>query len=450
MHFGHACSTVPDNGPKQVVASLNQIIMKTKLFSFLVPVAVLCGALPLKGQYVPGTEYSEELRPYVEFIENCNEDPVDYVFRLFDKYDIVVMGERDHRDTTQYDLFERIFADPRFAENVGHVMTELGSSNMSEQGSRLINPETFDDTVFYPNFICFVRNSSDITIPEKTNFYHLHRDLYNINKNLPPDKRIDIHYTGRAFHWPSTGEMTREDYKNYRKYSGGGKYDIILAENAVNAYCKILDGPDPRKKVFIIYNRPHSYREYDIWEDGKPSSTGGAAQLIAYRFPGKMANVMLNWSDISHIPEEYAIKYDIPENYVYIPYQKGKWDAAFAVCGDKSIGFDFAGTPFGEDDFDTYDPPRNKTTYADIYNGFIFYLPQTDWVASGGYKDLMDPEFEEEYRRRIAIFSDRPEWLYDVWSQGVESGPVLEDYETEIYYDHINKFFQKPGTEKGK
>lgn len=50
---------------------------------------------------------------------------------LFDRYDVVILGERDHRDTTQYDLIEQIMSDPRFIDQVGLIMTEIGVYNMT-------------------------------------------------------------------------------------------------------------------------------------------------------------------------------------------------------------------------------------------------------------------------------------------------------------------------------
>ena len=69
--------------------------------------------------------------PSIETLRTCAAEkgmsPKEYIFKQFEKSDIVVLGERDHRDTVQYDLIHDILADPRFAEQVGHVYTEIGS-----------------------------------------------------------------------------------------------------------------------------------------------------------------------------------------------------------------------------------------------------------------------------------------------------------------------------------
>lgn len=60
-----------------------------------------------------------------EYADKNGVSPKDYIFKLFEKSDIVVLGERDHRDSIQYNFILDLLADPRFAERVGHVYTEV-------------------------------------------------------------------------------------------------------------------------------------------------------------------------------------------------------------------------------------------------------------------------------------------------------------------------------------
>ena len=51
-----------------------------------------------------------------DFVLSINEKgktPVDYIFDQFKAADIVVIGERDHRETTQYEVILDIIKDPR-------------------------------------------------------------------------------------------------------------------------------------------------------------------------------------------------------------------------------------------------------------------------------------------------------------------------------------------------
>ena len=44
-----------------------------------------------------------ELTPYINFLQK-QQTPKEYIFALWKESDIIILGERDHRDTTQYNL----------------------------------------------------------------------------------------------------------------------------------------------------------------------------------------------------------------------------------------------------------------------------------------------------------------------------------------------------------
>lgn len=80
------------------------------------------------------------LSEYIKCVEN-GEDPVEYIFRLFETSDIVILGERNHREMTQYEFITKLIADPRFAERIGYVYTEVGVTNMTQRANELIKGE---------------------------------------------------------------------------------------------------------------------------------------------------------------------------------------------------------------------------------------------------------------------------------------------------------------------
>lgn len=89
-----------------------------------------------------------ELKPYIDFLQSQNTSAVDYVFELFEKYDIVILGERDHRDITQYQFINEIISDRRFIQNVGHIFTEVGVHNQTERANKILANKYDDYSVF--------------------------------------------------------------------------------------------------------------------------------------------------------------------------------------------------------------------------------------------------------------------------------------------------------------
>jgi hypothetical protein len=330
-----------------------------------------------------------DIKPLVDFIEQTNTSPVDYIMGLFEKYDVVVLGERDHRDMTQYDLIQQVISDPRFIEKVGNVFTEVGVYNMADELNAVLkgtypNDEAFDkelvNVLFYMDFM---------PLWDKANYTKLMKDIYLVNKNLPTEKKINVTPTEFPFSWKQAQTMTTEEFETTIHKIWKPYKDVLLANNAINELYKIFNGNEPRKKALIIYNTPHSCRFYENTADRFQVF---AYQIIADRFPGRVANVMLNWASI--VGDEYTLSND------------GKIDAAFATCDYKSIGFDLANSPFENFLYDVNMPPStNKVKMKDVFHGFIYYKPIYEWVYGVGVPNLEKVEgAREELARRSQVF----------------------------------------------
>ena len=109
--------------------------------------------------------------------------PKDYIFKLFEKSDIVVLGERDHRDSVQYNFILDLLADPRFVERVGHVYTEVGGINLTEDVNRLLNATYAADDDFMDSlYLYYQKGECFYPLWEKYNRIKFLKGLYNINK----------------------------------------------------------------------------------------------------------------------------------------------------------------------------------------------------------------------------------------------------------------------------
>ena len=64
---------------------------------------------------------------YEDFLADQHLSAKEYILSLFEKYDIVILCERDHREITQYDLILDVISDKRFRSEVGNIYTEIGN-----------------------------------------------------------------------------------------------------------------------------------------------------------------------------------------------------------------------------------------------------------------------------------------------------------------------------------
>lgn len=343
-----------------------------------------------------------EVVPYVEFLKGQHTSPVDYIFSLFDRYDVIVFGERDHRDTTQYDLIETILADPRFTESVGHIMTESGVNNMTPAINRLLSNHYPHDTLFDRAVIELYRDFDEIYW-DKTNYIQLLHAIHRINDKLPFEKKIDLTLLSPAWSWNQNPGINRQQYEDAAVSTDYGRYDIILGENAINELFRIFTSDSPRKKALIILNIPHCLRS-----GTEPSLLYTACDMIMKRFPGRVANVAVHKADRHTDPES--------GKQTLVPTNRGKWDAAFKANGYRPVGFDLAGTPFGKDGYDLYNDNTkgdldDRVTFEECFDGYIFDLPITEHVLTGGIPGFIDTTFSNTFMERLKVVSPN---IYDI------------------------------------
>ena len=73
------------------------------------------------------SQNKSDLNPYLDFLQSQNTSAKDYILTLFKTHDIVILCERNHNESTQYDLIYEVVNSNYFQENVGNIFTEIGS-----------------------------------------------------------------------------------------------------------------------------------------------------------------------------------------------------------------------------------------------------------------------------------------------------------------------------------
>lgn len=334
---------------------------------------------------------NKALIPYIEFLEKQKTDPVDYVFELFKKYDIVILGERDHRDTTQYILIDKIMSDPRFIQNVGNVFTEVGVNNQTENANKVLKGNYASEEDFTKDLRNLYRNFGYLVpVWEKYSYWYFLNSIYQINKCLPRNEKITFYPLDISYDWNECRDtITRKEF--LQKVDGNLYYrDIVMGFNIIKGFDQILqDSTEHRKKALVILNTRHSYQSYIVNRNDKSYPLPSAANYVFDYYPNKVANVMINF-------------YTLKDNDDLIA--EGKWDAAFHFLKNPALGFDLKGSPFGDDSFDQYSlNPANNTHYEDVFTGFIFYLPLEDLAPTVGIPDIISEDFYVELMRRVSL-----------------------------------------------
>jgi uncharacterized RDD family membrane protein YckC len=320
--------------------------------------------------------------PYVAFLGQGQAAPVDYVIGLFDRYDVVVLCERIHPEATQWDFIYDIVRDPRFIDRVGHVFTEYGTGEMQPYLDSMMATDGLSAGEVHDRIVQIMRNWAVWPTWVNTNFYHYLTRLYALNQTLPAAKRLHHHFTDKSAPW--SGMTTKQQYTAYRLSLVDR--DQKMAQAVIEEMGRLAKPGSIPPKCLVVMNYRHGF---DLTNRSPKARRGNTYEFLKDAFGDRAANVLLNY-------------------WLFCPVAGGVWDAAFEETGNRPAGFDFKGSPFGEDPFDLF-PFRPKLKgelrYRDVFTGFVFVNPLDSQYTEIGVPGLYKG-FEKEVLRRAALISD--------------------------------------------
>lgn len=328
-----------------------------------------------------------------EYADKNGVSPKDYVFKLFDKSDIVVLGERDHRDSIQYNFILDLLADPRFAERVGHVYTEVGGINMTEDVNRLLQGSYSSENEFMDSLYTYYRKGECFyPLWEKYNRIKFLKGLYKINKES--SRKIHLGLTDISFSWDSI--HTVDDYKAFWTSLNKTNRDSILSANFASMYKCQLPVKGTRKAL-VITSQPHAISYSGYFKPWK-RDYGTQGWWMKKTFgEDRVKIVVLNWFD-----------YVLFDGQNYPMTGNGTWDAAFERMECRPFGIDLKDNPYGETNYigDAGGGPTfiKNCKWQDVADGLIYDAPLYDHVAAIGINGIISKEFEPEIRRRSELW----------------------------------------------
>ncbi len=331
--------------------------------------------------------YQKEIAPYVSFLDKKHDTAKDYVLKLFESKDIVILSERDHREDTQYDFFKELMSDPRFIQNVGQVFTEVGMRNLNPKINQFVHSSGLSDKEKTQQLIDFQRRCSFYPIWSKYGFYRQIQDIYEINQNLPDEAKINIYPSDVAFDL----DAMSIDYLKQFWNTTVDKRDSLIADYIIQQFERIQASESERKKILVIMNFRHAFNHHFKQANGDKFDNVG--RFLFEKFPQKTANVLIN-----------PLKLKRKSDTLWSALQDGKWDAAFKVKNIDNLGFDFKDSPFGLAQFDYWSFFPHNYNYQDIYTGLVYYQHPSDFKIITGINKLIDSSFIDTYKNRVRLW----------------------------------------------
>jgi hypothetical protein len=363
---------------------------------FVLFICVMASLVAQPIQYHP----KQEIQKYVDYLSSVKTDPKDYILQLFDKYDIVILAEADHRETTQWDFIYDVVSDPRFVGKVGNMFTEYGSVYLQPQLDEFFNKD-YDANAVLRMMRDFMPNPEGW---DHNNFYNFLQKLHKLNQSLGEDTKIHLYFSDQPSAWDDFIASYSESPNRYQVFylDDPHKGDLINPRDrimAMRVYTKFQNTiiKQPRKKALVIMNTRHGFGYIKQIDDPQNhfayigQNVGG---YLTQWMPNQVANVMMHFA---------------PNTGSAHLIQDGKWDAAFLCANNQPIGFNFAdaNNPFGQDAFDYGQIPSSWGKYQDIFTGFVFYKPLKDQQFCTNIKGFYD---DSEYIKRVVY--DRVKGAY--------------------------------------
>ena len=340
---------------------------------------------------------------YVDFLENNQQDINDYVMGLFEKYDCVILCERHHQDMTQYDMIYNLVTDKRFVDNVGVVFTEIGCAESRDAYKTFVETTFPDDTLVEKGLASFLmENQSVHLLWPNTNWFTFLKRMYYFNHDK--EKKVEIMFADR--NWIDRTELAQRD--------------SVMADNIIRTI-----ESDSLKKSLVIMNYRHAF-----------FTPGNCGWYVQRRFPGKVANVMINFAK----PD--FLSFMLGKEIVCPDLCNGEWDVAFEQMPTDEFAFDLKDSPFGKDNFDYFALPwamEKGMQYQDVFNGFIYYKSLIHHRASIGFNHLFDPENITKLEERE---KQLPGYSLQAW-EFLKEGPQVTEGK-DIYFEYnqsINLIF---------
>jgi hypothetical protein len=362
---------------------------KAVLYATLCTAAVLARTAGVQGA-TPTTNYDKAIDPYVQFLQQQKQTPVDYLVGLFQTYDLVVLCERSHPEVTQYDMIYELAADRRFQQQAGHIFMENGTRTLQPAVESFLTDDTLSEPQAQEKLRLIFRNFDWSGTSSQTNVYGFLQKIRGLNRSLPKDERVHLYPSDLDFDW---SRATKESYSTMCQQLG--RRDRIMADHVVAKFNEIRQSA-VRNKALVIMNYRHAFPHIRVERGGRSKTFENMTGFLMAAYPGRVANVMIN--NVRPLPGSSD------NQLVLSALQDGKWDAAFAVLGNPSLGFSFRSSPFGADDFDYFALPFPiGKTYQDVFTGYVFYKPPAEHRMSFSIPGLLDPQFADEMLRRCRI-----------------------------------------------
>ncbi|MDQ5844896.1 MAG: ChaN family lipoprotein [Acidobacteriota bacterium] len=297
---------------------------------------------------------SSEDEKLAAYLKSHRKSPENYVISKFSNHDIVFIGEY-HRIKHDVELIHKLI--PRlYKAHVYNLGIEFGCYEHQDKVDRLVTAETYDENL--ARWLIFQQSSSW----GYKEYQDIYRAAWKLNSSLPKRARkfrvVNLNYRPD---WPARKEeMTPADWQ---KVWWNGDPDQHMADVVMKEFV------DKGEKALIYSGNHHAFTRYHqpIYDFENKRfirfNTTRMGNLVYHKIGDRAFSIYLHaaWGSNTNSDD-------------YTRPMQGIIDAVMQRLGNKPVGFDVKGSPFGAitDNQSYYSLGHARFTLDNYCDGYIF------------------------------------------------------------------------------
>lgn len=372
------------------VQKINRCVMSKRFLLFLSTIFLL-------NSYYCKTFQNEKLEPYIKTLKEKGKEPVEFVIDKLNAYDLILFDDALHTAVEPFEFYTDLIKNSKFREKVKYIFLEAVSLNQQTALDRYFNSETEDLRLLYP---AFQNDFSGLGWRYKTYFDFL-QSIWKVNSQLPAKDRLRVIAVNAPAYWKDIN--TPRDLDLFRISLIGNDYTMY---QIMLAYLNYFNSG---KKGIFLTNTRHAYKHIKNKNNDYYLNCGTFFNIYNYgkTYSVRFHNVNLSFEGIKQIDAKTSKTTEGLEDKVikWVRMEKGLWDSAFELNGNKPVAFDLKDTPFGKADYignHMLNAAANQTVY-DAYDALIFLSPIENLHKSAMVDYIYTDEFLTELERRFKI-----------------------------------------------
>lgn len=336
-----------------------------------------------------------DVEPFSRCLAGVSQSPEEFLLSQLRTHKLVINGEY-HRRRVSWDMLRRLIALPGFTETVGTVFMELPSWRQPTMDAFMAS-----DSLDAEKLLDIFRDEQPNGWWDKGEFDFL-CDVWELNRRLPEGRRVNVILT---------------DYQI--PYSRMATPDDIIEKEDRNTHMAdvierhIRSNVDSRNSLFLV-GCGHACKS------SVPGSASTPAGMEPALTAGAQLALRLGDENVFSVMQHAISSDNSGRNRSKV--RGGIFDRAFALNGNRPVGFSLRDTPFGAEPFDgiyemKYD--YRTGTYADNFDGYLFLHSLDDEPHNPPLLEIFSPGFVAEMQRRARVLGfENHSWMWFGTSAG--------------------------------